>query len=238
MALNILSLDSTATTAAVAVCRDEKLICSFTVNNGNTHSEILLPLVESALNYAKLTIDNIDLAVCSKGPGSFTGVRIGAATIKGLTFGKNIPCVGVSTLEALAYNLIFVPEGSIVCPVMNARRSQLYNALFEIKNGTPVRLKSDRVITTCELDEELFAEYGERPIYFCGDGYDIALGSLKKAKAAEVPEVMRYQNGYSVALCGLKLYKDGDFTDDRGLNPTYLRPSQAERELKERLSNT
>lgn len=236
MALNILALDSTATTAAVAVCRDEKLICSFTVNNGNTHSEILLPLVESALKLAKLTVDDIGLMVCSEGPGSFTGVRIGAATVKGLAFGKNIPCVGVSTLEALAYNLVSMQNGVWVCPVMNARRGQVYNAIFKMVDGRPFRLAEDRVITVKELEDELLQKYSGSPICLCGDGYDIAAEAMSRIELVPVPEPLRYQNGYSVAMCGLSSFKEGRYTSDKGLVPTYLRPSQAERERMERLS--
>ncbi len=195
MALNILALDSTATTAAVAVCKDEKLICSFTVNNGNTHSEILLPLVESALKLAKLTVDDIGLMVCSEGPGSFTGVRIGAATVKGLAFGKNIPCVGVSTLEALAYNLVSIQNGSLLCPVMNARRGQVYNAVFKLVGSKPFRLTPDRVITIKELEDEFLQKYGGTPVCLCGDGYDITSEAINRIELVPVPEPLRYQNG-------------------------------------------
>ena len=129
----ILALDSTAQTGSVALCRDEKLIASFTLNTGNTHSETLLPSVEAVLSLSDMTADDVDLFACAKGPGSFTGVRIGAATVKGLAFGKDKPSLGVSTLEALAYNLRGF--SGILCPVMNARRSQVYNALFRAENG-------------------------------------------------------------------------------------------------------
>ena len=147
--MKILAIDSTAIVASVAICDDEKLAALYTVNNGNTHSETLLPMVESALAQSKLTVDDIGLFAVSAGPGSFTGVRIGAATIKGLAFGRDIPCVGVSTLEALAYNL----KGSsgIICPVMNARRNQVYNALFRFEGEKLVRLCPDRAIAVKDL---------------------------------------------------------------------------------------
>ena len=126
--MKILALDSTAIVSTVAICEDEKLLAQFTINNGNTHSETLLPMIEASLKVLKLTTDDIDLFACSAGPGSFTGVRIGAATIKGLAFNRNKPCAPVSSLDALAHNLLYT--NGIVCPVMNARRSQLYNALF------------------------------------------------------------------------------------------------------------
>lgn len=232
----ILALDSTAVTAAVALCEDERLISSYTVNNGNTHSETLLPMIESVLKQAHLTVSEIDLFVCSAGPGSFTGVRIGAATIKGLAFGRQKPCVGVSTLEALAHNLELISGEALICPVMNARRGQVYNALFSVKSGVLERLTEDRLITVEELEVELLEKYSALPIYLCGDGYDITRKLLKTVKPEKTPEPLIYQSGYSVAMCGLKQYRCGDRTDDKGLSPVYLRPSQAERTRAEQLA--
>ena len=127
----ILALDSTAVVGSVALCRDEKVIASFTVKNGNTHSETLLPMVEAVLRSANVRACDVDLFACSTGPGSFTGVRIGTATVKGLAFGRDVCCLGVSTLEALAENA--VPTDALICPVMNARRGQVYNALSPVK---------------------------------------------------------------------------------------------------------
>ena len=120
--MKILSLDSTAIVSTVAICENERLLAQFTINNGNTHSETLLPMIEASLKVLKLTVDDIDLFACSAGPGSFTGVRIGASTVKGLAFNKNKPCAPVSSLDALAHNLLYAD--GIVCPVMNARRGQ------------------------------------------------------------------------------------------------------------------
>ncbi|MBR4295303.1 MAG: tRNA (adenosine(37)-N6)-threonylcarbamoyltransferase complex dimerization subunit type 1 TsaB [Clostridia bacterium] len=228
--MKILAIDSTAVVASCAVCEDERLLASFTLNNGNTHSENLLPMIESALNLLKLTPDDIDLFALSEGPGSFTGVRIGAATVKGLAFGKNKPCIGVSTLEALAYNLIGFD--GIFCPVMNARRNQVYNALFECHGGNLQRLTPDRAISVEELEEEL-AKYS-MPVYLTGDGDFLMLESkTKKSDYAFTPEPLRYQNGYSVAFCALSKFHAGDIKNDLALNPTYLRPSQAERTRNE-----
>lgn len=235
--MHILALDSTAVTATAALCEDKKLIASYTVNNGNTHSETLLPMIESILKQAHLTVSDIDLFVCSAGPGSFTGVRIGAATIKGLAFDRQKPCVGVSTLEALAHNLELISEEALVCPVMNARRGQVYNALFSIKGSVLERLTEDRLITVEELEAELLEKYPSLPVYLCGDGYDITLKLLKTVKPEETPEMLIYQNGYSVAMCGLRDYERGKYTDDRGLSPIYLRPSQAERTRAEQLAS-
>lgn len=234
--MNILALDSTAITAAVAICSDEKLICSYTANNGNTHSENLLPMVESALKLARMTASDIDLFVCSAGPGSFTGVRIGAATLKGLAFGTGKPCAGISTLEALAHNLDIVSGRAIISPVMNARRAQVYNALFMIEDGVITRLTEDRVLSVAELEEELLEKYSGLPLYLSGDGYDITRELFKSLSPMKTPEHLIYQNGYSVAMAGLRAFKSGAFTDDMGLSPTYLRPSQAERTLAEKMA--
>ena len=230
--MKILSLDSTAIVSTVAVCEDERLLAQLTLNNGNTHSETLLPMIESSLKLLKLNIDDIDLFACSAGPGSFTGVRIGVATIKGLAFGKGKPCVGVSSLEALAYNLI--GNDGLICPVMNARRSQLYNALFICEGGKLRRICDDRLISVFDLEEEL-AGYTGIPIYLCGDGYDIAKDALTKISTQSTPTLQQYQSAYSVALCAYEAAKQELLTTDRELSPTYLRASQAERERLERL---
>ena len=230
--MKILSLDSTAIVSTVAITENEKLLAQFSINNGNTHSETLLPMIEACLKVLKLSVNDIDLFACSAGPGSFTGVRIGAATIKGIAFDKNKPCAPISSLEALAHNLLYA-EG-IVCPVMNARRSQLYNALFLCENGKLTRICEDRLISVFDLEEEL-RKYTDKKIYLCGDGYDIAKGSFAKIETENTPLIHQYQNAYSVALCALEASKQDLLTTDIELSPVYLRASQAERERLERL---
>lgn len=229
--MKILALDSTAVVASCAICEDETLLASFTVNNKNTHSETLLPMVEASLKLLRLTADDIDIFALSEGPGSFTGVRIGAATVKGLAFGKNKPCVGISTLEALAENLSGM--NGILCPVMNARRNQVYNALFKSENGRITRLCPDRAISTDELEDEL-SSYSET-IYMVGDGDFLMYESpSRKAEYGYVPEPLRYQSGYSVAKVALEKHRSGEIKTDIELAPTYLRPSQAERTRAEK----
>ena len=231
--MKILSLDSSATVATVALCEDERLLAEYTLNNGNTHSETLLPLVESVLRLYGISVKEIDLFAVSSGPGSFTGVRIGAATLKGLAFQSNTPCVGVSTLEAIAENLI-VHRG-LICPVMNARRSQVYTALFRSDGERMERLMPDSALSIAELDE-ILAAYGE-PVAFCGDGYGVTLPALQKTTALPVPERLRHQSAYSVAQVAHRQYLAGNATTDVGLTVTYLRPSQAERTYAEKQEN-
>lgn len=229
--MKILALDSSASIGTVALCEDKKLICELTVNTGNTHSETLLPTVEQVLKLTGTTVDEIDLFACSVGPGSFTGVRIGVATIKGLAFGRNTQCVGISTLDSLAQN-ISCYDG-ILCPVMDARRDHVYNALYRCSGGVITRLCPDRLISIEELDIELSA-LGEK-IYLSGDGYELCKRSFTQTKTEDVPERLRLESGYSTAVCAMKKYENGETVSDFELAPVYLRPSQAERERIEKM---
>ncbi len=223
--MKILSLDSSAQVATVALCEDDALLAEFTLNNGNTHSETLLPMIETLLATYGITVDDVELLACTSGPGSFTGVRIGAATVKGLAFGRNIPCIGVSTPEAIAENLTSL--GGLICPVMNARRSQVYTALFRSDGVTMTRLLPDSALSIAELDE-LLSAYGE-PVAFAGDGYDVTLSALKKTEVRPVCERLRHQSAYSTAQVAYRQFLAGKTTTDASLVVNYLRPSQAER---------
>ena len=228
--MKILALDSTAKVASVALCEDERLLGELTINNGNTHSQTLLPMIEFLLNQFELSPDDIDVFAASVGPGSFTGVRIGVATIKGLSFGKKTPCAGVSTLEALAYNLC--DHDGLICPVMNARRQQVYTALFHARNGVLERLMPDSAIAITELDEKLSA-YAE-PVRLCGDGYDVTIPLLTH-EVIPTSERYRHQSAYSVAQVAERMHADGELSTDITLSPIYLRLSQAERERAQRM---
>lgn len=230
--MKILGLDSTANICCAAICEDEKLISEITVNVGNTHSETLLPAIESILKLSKLKVSDIELFSCSTGPGSFTGVRIGAATIKGLTFGRNAKITPVSALSALSYGLKHFD--GIISPVINARRMQVYNALFKCENGIITRITPDRAISIEELDCEL-SKYSES-IYLCGDAYELCMNNFKHTKPSFVPETSRSVSGYNVCQAALLQYKNGECVSDIELSPSYLRLSQAERERNERLN--
>ena len=230
--MKILAIDTTAKTATAALTEDEKLIGLTILNTPNTHSVTLLPAIEGLLNGASVTAGDIDLFVCSAGPGSFTGVRIGTSTVKGLAYAQNKTCIGISALEALAENI--TADNCVICPVMDARRGQLYNALFLCEGGKLTRLCEDRLISVFDLEEEL-KKYTDKKIYLCGDGYDIAKGAFEAVKTEDTPTILQYQSAYSVALCALEAAERKLLTTDVELSPIYLRASQAERERLERL---
>ena len=229
-----LAFDSTAKAASVAVCDGEELLALYNIDNGLTQSELLLPMAENMLKSLKLTFDDVNLLACAVGPGSFTGVRIGVALVKGIAFGKNIPCVSVSTLDELAVNL----EGldGIIVPVMDARRQQVYTATYKGEGGSLNKLTPDRAIAISELAEEL-KRYTE-PIYLVGDGYDVAKRGLMAAgvNVKNTPKLLITENAYSVARVAIRKYENGEATSDLEIAPTYLRMPQAERERLERLA--
>jgi len=230
-----LAFDSTAKAASCAVCDGERLLAVYNIDNGLTQSELLLPMAENVLKSLKLTFTDVELLACSVGPGSFTGVRIGAALVKGIAFGKGIPCVGISTLEALAENLSGLC--GIIVPVMDARRGQVYTALFEYSNGEMKRLTEDKAISLDELADTLSDFEGEN-IYLVGDGYEIARKALIECGIAlcETPELLKSQNAYSIAKLAAKAAASGKTVTDKEISPTYLRVPQAERERLERLA--
>ena len=228
----VLAVDTSAKVSSVSLVKDKQLLAITTLNTGNTHSETLLTSVNGLMGFANVSASDIDLFAVSAGPGSFTGIRIGVALVKGLAFGHK-KCAGVSTLEALARNLD--GQSGIICPVMDARRSQVYNALFKYENGRLVRLCEDRLITLEELKNELLT-YNE-DVRLVGDGYGIAEKYLADLRIINTPEIYRHQNAYSVAMCALDMYEKGEYCDDETLLPIYLRQPQAERERLERLNN-
>ena len=230
--MKLLALDSTARVASVALCDGGDLLGEFTINNGNTHSETLLPMIEFLLKQFDMRVSDVDAFAVSAGPGSFTGVRIGAATVKGLAFASKKPCIGVSTLEALAKN---PSQNGLICPVMNARRNQVYTALFREVDGKTERLMPDSAISIEELDRVL--EKYDEPVILCGDGYDITASQLTHP-ITHISERLRHQSAFNVALCAMDMIARGEASTDASLSPTYLRPSQAERERNEKNNRT
>ena len=230
--MKILALDTTAKTASVAVAEDERVLGVCNIDNGLTQSELILPMAERLLSSLELSFSDIGLYAVTVGPGSFTGVRIGVSTVKGLAFGRNVPCAAVSTLEALAENAVGL-RGLIV-PCMDARRGQFYTASFSSDGEALTRLTPDRAISAEALAEELRGFNGD--VYITGDGYEAAhrLLSSLGVKIAKTPELLRTANAASIAKIAKRMHERGECTDERELQPTYLRIPQAERERLER----
>lgn len=229
--MKILAIDTSATVASAAFCENDEPIAVYSQKSGLTHSQTMLPMIRDLMRNSGVTIDDIDMMAVSAGPGSFTGVRIGISTVKGLAFGKNKICVGVSTLEAMARGIASFCIDALICPVMDARRGQLYTAVFKPQGGRLIRLMPDSLISAEELSERLDAY--DKPVYFTGDGYGI-IEAMSLPFMRETPKHARWQSGYGVALAALESYRlaeDKSILTDVLLRPEYLRPSQAEREL-------
>ena len=233
--MKILAFDGTAKAASVAVADDDRILACQTIDNGLTQSELLLPMAEDMLKSLKLSFSDINILATSVGPGSFTGVRIGVSLVKGLAFGRDIPCVGVSTIEALAENMRGLR--GILVPCMDARRGQVYTATFSCDGENITRLTEDRAIALTDLAKEL-AEYEGRSIYVSGDGYKVARSTLESLgiRLENTPELLILENAASVAKVAKAKYDRGESVSDGELSPIYLRMPQAERERLERES--
>ena len=228
--MNILGIDTSAVAASAAVLKDGKIISECYLNAGLTHSQTLLELIDAALSLAGITVSQIDAFAVAHGPGSFTGIRIGISAVKGLSFPDKKPCCGVSTLEALA--CCADEEDCLICPVMDARCRQVYTALFRKKDGELIRLSEDAPLQLEELEGRLSVLDGR--VTLIGDGAELAGRYLtqKRNGIALFSEVFRFQHASGVAIAAWKKYNRGEpFIDGAQLQPVYLRPSQAEREL-------
>lgn len=218
----ILSVDSSAVTASVSLTDGERIIKSEFINSGLTHSETLMPMIKRVMN--DTAFDDLDAIAVTSGPGSFTGIRIGIATVKGLAFNYDISCYGISTLEAIAYNF-YDEKDAVICAVMDARRMQFYNALFSVKDGKITRLTPDRAIAIEDLREELklFTK-----VIIAGDGAKLCFDNLKSDNCVIAEDDKIYQNAVSLSRAAEHHQK----VSAKQLMPVYLRQSQAERELK------
>lgn len=227
--MKILGIDSSAKSASAAVTENGKIISHFYINTGLTHSQTLMPMIESALRCADVSLDEIGLIAVNKGPGSFTGVRIGVAAAKGLADVKNIPCLGISTLESMAYNLI--DSDCIAVCVMDARCSQVYTALFDITDGKIERITDDEAISIAELENRL--KNSEKTKILVGDGAEICYNKMiiDDICLKIASDNIRYQNAVGVCLAA-QSRNEAEYIPAFDLVPEYLRPPQAERELK------
>lgn len=223
----ILGIDSSAISAGCALCDGEKIIAEEFLNTKHTHSQTLLPMVESMLKNAGVSLADVDIIAVTAGPGSFTGLRIGIAAVKGMAMGAEKPCVAVSTLEAIAYN--FTSFEGIVCACMDARCSQVYNALFRVESGRVTRLCDDRAIRCEQLAEELSSIEGR--IILAGDGAEL-MDKFTEQRYSLAPYPLRYQRGSGVCYAAA----EKEAIHAAALMPSYLRLPQAERERMERLA--
>lgn len=234
--MRILAIDSSAISASAAVMQDDKLLGEFFINTRQTHSQTLMPMVESVLKCTCTPLDSIDLFAVSAGPGSFTGVRIGVACIKGMAMPGQKPCAGVSTLEAIAQNLTMERLDATVCAVMDARCGQVYNALFDTNGGKLQRVTEDRAISIEDLTKECMSigEKCTKPLFLVGDGAKLCYNTagFQELHAVLPPEHLLYQRASGVAQSAMTLYSLGKTVTPAALAPTYLRLPQAERELK------
>ena len=228
-----LAFETSAKAASVALTENGRLLGESYQNTGLTHSQTLMVMAEDLLKQCGKTVSDVTAVAVAEGPGSFTGVRIGVAAAKGFAWGGQLPCYGVSTLEAMAVSL-GVYEGHI-CACMDARRSQVYNALFLVDEGNAERFSEDRAIALAELKTEL--EHIDGPIYLVGDGslltYKTLSGDIPNLILP--PEHRMHQRAVGVAILAERKQAAGETGDGNGLTPNYLRLSQAERERAEKM---
>ena len=228
-----LAFETSAKAGSVALTENGKLLGESYQNTGLTNSQTLMVMAEDLLKQCGKNMADVTAVAVAEGPGSFTGVRIGVAAAKGLAWGGQLPCYGVSTLEAMAETL-GIWEGT-VCACMDARRAQVYNALFAVKNGEITRITEDRAIALAELKEELKEISG--PIFLVGDGALLTHKTLSGEIPALIlpPEHRMHQRAVGVALLAEKKQTAGEAGDGNALSPNYLRLSQAERERAEKM---
>lgn len=233
--MKVLSVDSSSVTASVALVEDEKIIAEFFMDAGLTHSQTLAPMIDSILSYSGTKPSDVDLYAVTTGPGSFTGLRIGVSTIKAMALANNKPCAQISSLEALAYNSL--GKNTLVCASLDARRDQIYSALFRIKNNEVYRVTPDEAKLVENLVSDL--EKFDENIEFVGDGAEICYNRImqndKTCKYSLAPKCSRYVAAHNVAYLAQKQHKLGASSDACRIKLNYLRVPQAERLLKEKL---
>lgn len=231
--MKVLGIDSSGMTATVALIEDDKLIAEFTVNNKRTHSETLMPMIDKVLTASETDIRDVELLAIAAGPGSFTGLRIGAATVKGLGMSLDVPVAAIPTCEGLAMNLSGTDR--LVCPLMDARRNQVYTGLYRVSGDMPEAVIEQ---TACDISEivDKVNEAGEKVI-FLGDGAAIFKEYIESNIRVEFSFAnanASLQRGASIASLGLLYQKAGKTVSVDEFTPVYLRPSQAERVREEK----
>lgn len=231
--MKILAIDSSSLVASVAVVEDDIMVAEYTINHKKTHSQTLLPMINEISKMAEIDLSQVDAIAVSGGPGSFTGLRIGSATAKGLGMVWNKPLIHVPTVDAMAYNLYGTDK--LICPMMDARRNQTYTGLYEFVDGEFKIVMEQCAISVDELIEKI-NEIG-REVIFLGDGVPVFMGSLDEKLTVShsySPAHMNRQRAGAVAVLGNKYFADGKYETAAEHEPNYLRQSQAEREAKEK----
>lgn len=230
--MKVLALESSAKAVSVAVCENGVILAQGYQNTGLTHSVTMMPLLENMLEKASLKLDDMDVIAVAAGPGSFTGLRIGVSAAKGLAWALDTPCCGVSTLEAMAENGRSF-EGTVIC-AMDARRQQIYNAIFDCHDGELTRRCDDRAVALSQVAEEL--KNDPAPKLVLGDGAALCCEYLNGQGIAcrMAPPQLRFQQATGVALVAERMAQEGRTVSAQELTPTYLRLSQAERERLEK----
>ena len=231
--MRILAFESSAKAASVALLQDGALLGEYFQNSGQTHSRTLTKMAEDLLANCDLTVADVDAVAVAAGPGSFTGVRIGVAAAKGFAWGRELPCYGVSTLEAMVYAASMCD--GIYCACMDARREQIYNAVFSVEDGKPARLSDDRAISIEALGASL--KKLEKPVFLVGDGAQLCYNTLRVSipSLRLLPEHLCFQRAAGVALAAQAKIDAGEPGSGLELVPNYLRLSQAE---QSRLNST
>ncbi|MDO5338260.1 MAG: tRNA (adenosine(37)-N6)-threonylcarbamoyltransferase complex dimerization subunit type 1 TsaB [Eubacteriales bacterium] len=231
--MKLLALDSSGMVASVAVLEDEVLLAEYTVNYKKTHSQTLLPMLDAASGMLELDLKTLDAIAVAAGPGSFTGLRIGCATAKGLGLALDKPLISVPTLEALAYNL-YDTEG-LICPLMDARRNQVYTGIYAFEQHKLKVVENQKAIAVAEMIEKLNER--KTPVTFLGDGVPVYREQLEKGMRVPfsfAPAHLNRQRASAVAALAAEYWKQGKTESAREHRPEYLRMSQAERERMER----
>lgn len=227
--MKILAIDSSGLTATVAVLEDDRLLAEYTIDYKKTHSQTLVPMLDEIRKMTELDMGSIDAVAIAKGPGSFTGLRIGSATAKGIGLALDKPIIAVSTLEGLAMNAWGI-EG-LICPIMDARREQVYTGIYRFGNGELKTVREACPIAVAELCEILNDMEG--PVLFLGDGvpvYKEVIDAELRVKHTYAPAHMSRQRAGALAVLAVRYYREGRIETAAEHRPEYLRLSQAERE--------
>lgn len=234
--MNILGMDSSGLVASAAVWSDDTILAEFTVNNKQTHSQTLLPMIDQVVTMSGKAIEDIDAIAVAAGPGSFTGLRIGSATAKGISLALKKPVIPVPTLEGMAYRVSI--SNGIICPMMDARRNQVYTGIYAMENGRLTVLKEQEAVDIHELIDQLkeilqAEKYKDREVIFLGDGVPVQEAVLEKEctfSYQKAPAHLNRQSAAAVASLGAVYFAEGKAVEGKDHTPVYLRQSQAERE--------